>query len=140
MTTLVEIKFGSHLYGTSTPASDLDLKAVHLPTARELLLQQVKGVRNDGTKADNTRRNTADDVDRESYALQKYLGLAAEGQTVALDMLFAPGPIYLCDPSTQNGCADTIKGWGRGFGVGSDCLLRSRFWCGAPSRLRGPSS
>jgi hypothetical protein len=90
MTTLVEIKFGSHLYGTSTPASDLDLKAVHLPTARELLMQQVKGVRNDGTKADNTRRNTADDVDRESYALQKYLGLAAEGQTVALDMLFAP--------------------------------------------------
>ena len=27
MTPLVEIKFGSHLYGTSTPASDVDYKA-----------------------------------------------------------------------------------------------------------------
>lgn len=90
MRALVEIKFGSHLYGTSTPASDLDLKGVHLPAATDLLLQRAKGVISEKTKADPHAKNTADDVDRESYSLQKYLGLAAEGQTVALDMLFAP--------------------------------------------------
>lgn len=90
MTSLVEIKFGSHLYGTATPASDLDLKGVHLPTARDLLLQRVKGVISTTTKADERERNTAADVDRETFALQRYLSLAAEGQTVALDMLFAP--------------------------------------------------
>lgn len=29
-----EIKFGSHLYGTDTPTSDLDLKGIYLPTGR----------------------------------------------------------------------------------------------------------
>jgi hypothetical protein len=90
MTPLVEIRFGSHLFGTSTPESDLDLKAIHLPSARDLLLQRAKGALNRNTKADINARNTADDVDWESYSLQKYLALAAEGQTVALDMLFAP--------------------------------------------------
>ena len=36
--TLVRMQFGSHVYGTNTPASDLDFKAVHLPPARDILL------------------------------------------------------------------------------------------------------
>jgi Arc/MetJ family transcription regulator len=87
---LVSIKFGSHLYGTATPASDLDIKAVHVPTGRDILLGRVEPVITRKTKADERAKNTADDVDFESYALQRYLGLVAEGQTVALDMLFAP--------------------------------------------------
>lgn len=90
MRTLVTMRFGSHLYGTSTPASDIDLKSVHLPDAESILLQRVKGVITANTKADKGARNTADDIDRESFVLQKFLGLVAEGQTVALDMLFAP--------------------------------------------------
>jgi hypothetical protein len=31
MTTLIKLKFGSHLYGTDTPASDLDIKLGKLP-------------------------------------------------------------------------------------------------------------
>lgn len=99
MTPLIEIKFGSHLYGTATPASDLDFKGVHLPGARELLLQRVKGVVTTTTKADERQKNTAEDVDRESFTLQKYLALAAEGQTVALDMLFAPSWAWTAEPS-----------------------------------------
>lgn len=98
MISLVEIKFGSHLYGTATPQSDLDLKLVHLPSARDLLLQRAKGVISTTTKSDERARNTADDVDRESYSLQKYLALASEGQTVALDMLFAPSWAWTRDP------------------------------------------
>jgi len=85
---LVTIKFGSHLYGTSTPASDIDFKSVHVPAARDLLLQRAKGSIN--TARVKKEKNLPGEVEEESYSLQRYLQLAAEGQTVALDMLFAP--------------------------------------------------
>lgn len=88
-TELVRMKFGSHLYGTNTPTSDLDIKAVHLPTARQIVLQRVPAVISQKTKV-GTGKNTQDDVDFESYSLAKYLELVTQGQTVALDMLFAP--------------------------------------------------
>lgn len=87
---IVRMVFGSHLYGTDTPASDRDWKAVHLPSGDDIVLGRVKGVETSQTKTDNSAKNGANDVDFESYALQKYLALAAEGQTVALGMLFAP--------------------------------------------------
>lgn len=39
MRKIVTIQFGSHLYGTSTPASDLDIKSVYVPNARSIALQ-----------------------------------------------------------------------------------------------------
>lgn len=87
---LVEIRFGSHLYGTSTPASDIDYKAVFIPPARNILLQNVKHtVSNKRPKGDG-EKNYAGEIDEEAYALHRYLQLLSEGQTVALDMLFAP--------------------------------------------------
>lgn len=98
MRSIVEMRFGSHLYGTSTPSSDLDIKSVHIPDARDILLQRVKPVISHNTKDDRTAKNTADDTDHESYSIQKYLTLAAEGQTVALDMLFAPDFAFMREP------------------------------------------
>ena len=98
---LVEIKFGSHLYGTSTPASDLDLKAVHIPDGQDILLQRVKGSISWNTKLDGALKNTAEDIDRESYSVQKYLNLVTEGQTVALDMLFAPDWAWQSHPGWE---------------------------------------
>lgn len=86
---IVEMKFGSHLYGTATPNSDTDYKAVYLPSGRDILLQRVKDVIVVKTKTNNIGRNAADDIDRETYALHKFLHLLAQGQTVALDMFFA---------------------------------------------------
>ena len=40
MRRIVELRAGSHLYGTATAASDTDLKAVYLPAARDILLQR----------------------------------------------------------------------------------------------------
>lgn len=95
---IVEIKFGSHLYGTSTPESDLDIKSVYLPTAQDILLQRVKPViSGTRTKAPGVKNN-ADDIDREAYSPGKFLTLLAEGQTVALDMLFAPDQFILSPP------------------------------------------
>lgn len=90
MRKIVNIKFGSHLYGTSTPQSDLDFKSVYVPTPRDILLQRVKGAINSARQKQEKEKNLPGEVEEESYSLQRYLGLAAEGQTVALDVLFAP--------------------------------------------------
>lgn len=90
MRRLVTIKFGSHLYGTSTPASDLDFKSVCVPSASDILLQRARGSTNQSRQKTEVEKNLPGEVEEESYSLQRYLGLAAEGQTVALDILFAP--------------------------------------------------
>jgi hypothetical protein len=95
---VVKIQFGSHLYGTSTPTSDVDFKSVYVPSARDILLQRVAGSIQIGAKAKREgERNIPGDVDNECYALQRYLDLISEGQTVAVDMLFAPGPMITSD-------------------------------------------
>lgn len=90
MRKLVTIKFGSHLYGTTTPASDIDFKSIYVPAARDILLQRVKGSVNNHRQKAEKEKNLPGEVEEESYSLQRYLELAAEGQTVALDILFAP--------------------------------------------------
>lgn len=88
--TLVRMQFGSHVYGTNVPTSDLDFKAVHVPAAEDILLQRVRPSINTKTKEDGTQKNGPDDVDFESFALQKFMAMLLEGQTVALSMLFTP--------------------------------------------------
>jgi len=87
---IVEIKFGSYLYGTNTPNSDLDFKGIYLPTAREICLEKV--ARNVSTSRPKREyeKNTKDDIDSEVFSLKEYLRLLCDGQTVALDMLFSP--------------------------------------------------
>lgn len=101
MRKLVTIKFGSHLYGTSTPQSDVDLKSVYVPDAQDILLQRVKGSINNQRPKNAGEKNYAGEVDEESYSLQRFLSLAAEGQTVALDILFAPGWSMVEPPSRE---------------------------------------
>lgn len=84
------MRFGSHLYGTATPKSDLDFKSVFIPDDKSILLGRVQNVIVENTKTDSSARNTADDIDRECFSLQKFLALLAQGNTVALDMFFAP--------------------------------------------------
>lgn len=98
-TAIVEMRFGSHLYGTATPASDTDLKRVHLPSAEAILLQRVRPVISTQTKVDARSKNRAEDIDQESFVLHKFLALVADGQTVAMDMLFAPASMVLGAPS-----------------------------------------
>lgn len=93
------MRFGAHLYGTATASSDLDIKGVFLPPARDILLQRVMPVQSHQRRKAPGERNTAEDVDFESYSLQRYLTLLAEGQTVALDMLFAPDSAMLEAPA-----------------------------------------
>lgn len=89
MKTVVHMLSGGRVYGTSTPDSDTDYKAVHLPPANDILLQRVADRVGHSTKNGATK-NDACDVDFESFSLQKYLENLLSGQPVALSMLFTP--------------------------------------------------
>ena len=86
--TLIRIQHGSHLYGTSTPESDRDYKSVFLPAGRDIILQRVPKVIDRGTGSKHLK-NTKDDIDDQSFALQKFLDMLTSGDTVATEILFA---------------------------------------------------
>lgn len=90
MRKIVQMRFGSYLYGTMTPESDLDLKGVFVPSAKDILLQRAAKTIRKGRQKQALEKNKANDVDEELFSLQKYLDLLIDGKPVALDMLFAP--------------------------------------------------
>jgi hypothetical protein len=94
MDKIVYMKFGSHLYGTDTPQSDVDYKGVFMPERRDVLLGRVPKCIS-STTGQSDSKNTADDVDSEIYSLHYFIKLACEGQTVAIDMLHAPENMVL---------------------------------------------
>lgn len=98
---LAKIQFGSHLYGTKTPSSDMDYKSIHVPSARSILLGRPEDVLHFGTKATSAdektgywsgtpRANTNTDVDHDSLSLAKFFGMLKDGDMNAIEMLFAP--------------------------------------------------
>jgi predicted nucleotidyltransferase len=97
MKTIVNMIFGSHLYGTDTPKSDKDYKGVFMPSRDDILLGRIPKSINESTKAksNNSEKNTSEDIDTERFSLHYFVQLAIEGQTVALDMLHAPDEMIL---------------------------------------------
>lgn len=89
MKTIMKGYFGSHLYGTSTPESDVDFKEIYVPHARDILTGNVKEHMSKNTN-NTSSKNTKDDIDHELYSLKYFFKLAADGETVALDMLHTP--------------------------------------------------
>lgn len=98
MKKIVDMKFGSHIYGTNLPTSDQDFKAVAIPDKRDIILQRAFKTINTST-GDDKSRNTADDVDHETFSLHYFMKLLTEGQTVCLDMLFTPEKFYTYGPN-----------------------------------------
>lgn len=92
MKTIVEMKFGSHLYGLATPQSDTDYKGIYMPSFESLLLQNFPKTISSST-GDPNAKNQATDIDREAFSLPYFLQLAIKGETVAIDMLHCEEPI-----------------------------------------------
>lgn len=92
MNIIVKMKFGSHLYGTDTPQSDLDYKGVFKASYKDIVLKKDKHSIVTCTKEKKAEgiRNDAGDVDLEMKELRRFLKDCQTGQTYALDMLFAP--------------------------------------------------
>lgn len=99
MKKIIEVKYGSHLYGTASSESDLDIKSVYLPSASDILLQRIKPVISNGSNKEFGKKNNASDIDDESYSISKFLHLIAEGQMLAIEMIFAPEGSYLQAPT-----------------------------------------
>jgi len=87
---LLYTQFGSHVYGTNVPTSDMDYKGIFIPSKSDILLQRANHTSiNRNTNRSNTK-NTAEDEDIELFTLQGFLRLCKEGQTAAVDILFCP--------------------------------------------------
>lgn len=81
---IAKVTFGSHLYGTTTPTSDRDFKGVFMPSPEQILLGRIpKTLPLPG-------KSLEDGLDGDLYSLHHFLRLATQGQTVAIDILFAP--------------------------------------------------
>lgn len=101
MRNIVRIKFGSHLYGTSTPASDIDFKSVFIPAARDILLQRATAHFPTKRRKAAGEKNAAGEIEEDAYSLQRYLSLLVEGQPMAIDMLFAPPSSMTDEPGPE---------------------------------------
>lgn len=92
MNVIVKMVHGSHLYGLNTASSDMDYKGVFLPSLEDIVQLNPKHEIRESTGS-NTQKNTSNDVDTDMYSLQKFLKMACDGETIALDMLHCDNPI-----------------------------------------------
>lgn len=93
---IFECSVGSKLYGTNRPDSDDDFMGVFLPSTEDLLaLFPGPTELSYDVKVSTGERNTAGDVDRKYYSLQKFLIMAMQGQSKQLEMLFAPRNLWV---------------------------------------------
>lgn len=90
MNKIFETQFGSHVYGTHTPASDQDFKGIYLASLEDIILKKDKETVRKDTKVSTSVRNTSEDIDRDYKELRRFITDACSGQTYALDMLFTP--------------------------------------------------
>jgi hypothetical protein len=81
-------RFGSHLYGTNTPTSDIDVKGIFLPKLENLILGEFpKSIH--FSSGDPNGKNNHEDIDIELYSIQYFLRLLKNGETGALDLFFS---------------------------------------------------
>lgn len=88
------ITYGSRLYGTNTPTSDHDFKAVYLPSRRTMLLGKkadVKRFRFDAVGEPVGHQDTMPDNGHEAEhtPVQKFVADWFSGQAYAVEMVFA---------------------------------------------------
>jgi hypothetical protein len=86
--TLFTTMFGSRLYGTNTPTSDIDWKEIFLPEKTQLLIGR-KPVNIVVSTGSDHSRNTKDDVDYEYIPIQVFANDFIGGQTYAVELAFA---------------------------------------------------
>ncbi len=90
MRNIVTIKFGSHLYGTTTPASDLDFKSVYVPSARDILLQKVKGSINKSRQKAEKEKNLPGEMKKKAIVCSAILSLHLKGRQLHLIFFSRP--------------------------------------------------
>lgn len=88
-TKILEIKVGSHLYGTNTPSSDIDYSGIVLPFETEVFgFEKMEEICLNVVSKDEAGKNTSDAVDRKYYEFRKFCHLASECNPNVLEQLF----------------------------------------------------
>ncbi len=91
---LAAVTYGSHLYGTSTPTSDHDFKAVYLPSMSDLILAKSPKVLRfrfdaQGNPVGDSETMPANGYEAEHMPIQKFVHDFLGGQAYAVEMVFA---------------------------------------------------
>jgi RNA repair pathway DNA polymerase beta family len=81
-------KSGSHLFGSNTPKSDLDVKGLFLPSVQSLYLQNAPQQFSMNTNNSNAK-NSSEDVDVTVWSVQFWLKLLTKGDINAVSLLFS---------------------------------------------------
>jgi hypothetical protein len=81
-------KSGSHLFGSKTPKSDLDVKGLFLPSRQSLYLQNAPQQFSQNTNNSNAK-NSSEDVDVTVWSVQFWLKLLTKGDINAVSLLFS---------------------------------------------------
>lgn len=90
---ILEVRVGSHLFGTDTPDSDLDLFGIFMPSEEMVYgFQRCEEVDLSVKSKDDTGRNTADAVDRKFHEFRKFVRLALQNNPNILHVLFVNEP------------------------------------------------
>ena len=87
---ILEIKSGSHMFGTNTPDSDQDFVGIFMPPPEILFgLQECELVTMNEESKDSEGRNTSEAVDRTFYNIKKFVKLALQNNPNIINVLFA---------------------------------------------------
>jgi len=87
---ILEVKTGSHLYGTNTPDSDEDYVGIFLPPKEYIIgLKNVEEVDLSIISVGKDGKNTSDAIDRKMYEFRKFVNLALGNNPNILEILFA---------------------------------------------------
>lgn len=88
---ILEVRGGSHLYGTNTPSSDEDFIGIFMPPKEYVLgLKSVKEVDFSIIDKDSSGKNTADAIDKKLYEFRKFISLALGSNPNIVELLFVP--------------------------------------------------
>lgn len=94
--TVVLVKVGSHLFGTTTEFSDSDFRGIYKAKIADIILKKDEDSISFNSKSSAAmRRNNSKDTDCEYKELRKFIFDALQGQIYAIDMLFAPSSLVL---------------------------------------------
>lgn len=94
MREIVKMQFGSVVYGTDLPESDLDFKGCFVPSGYDIVMGKIQNSIQKNKKENKEGKNKSGDIDFELYAISYYLKLLCQGQTVAIDMIFTPSKYW----------------------------------------------